>query len=72
MIHGQGTVEIEFADFWDFVRKHHPELGEVFYGVPRVNKSNQTLEIDIAFATECNPRDWAEKSKAEKQWEEIK
>jgi hypothetical protein len=29
MIHGEGTVEIEFADFWDFVRKHHPELGEV-------------------------------------------
>jgi hypothetical protein len=72
MIVGEALIEIDMADFWEFVRKHHPDLGETLYGVPRVNKSNGTLEIDVAFSESCSPKDWAVKSKAESQWEDLK
>ena len=38
------------------------------YGVPRVNKSNQTLEVDFAMGTDCNPKDWFEQPNVVKQW----
>ena len=40
-------------------------------GVPRANKSNKTLEIDFAMATDCDPGDWVEKPDAVKQWKDI-
>lgn len=70
---GEAMIEIDLVEFWNWVRKHHhPDLGETYYGVPRVNKSNGTLEIDVAFAENCHPKDWAQKSIAQKQWEELK
>lgn len=68
---GESVVEIDLTDFWAFVAKHHPHFEEVMYGVPRVNKSNGTIEIDTAFGTSCHPTDWAKKSKAQQQWEEL-
>ena len=69
---GEATVEIPLEDFWDFVKTHHPDLYETQYGVPRVNIDNKTLEIDVAFSYGCHPTDWAEKSKAELQWIELR
>lgn len=70
---GEAMVEIDLCEFWDWVTKtQHPDLGERVYGVPRVNKENQTLEIDVAFSQDCNPSSWAVKSEAEKQWENLK
>lgn len=69
---GEATIEIDMVAFWEFVEKHHPKFDEVVYGVPRVNKSNGTLEIDVAFGYGCHPTDWAVKSKAEEQRKELK
>lgn len=70
---GEATIEIDLLEFWEWVSKtQHPELKEVLYGVPRINKSNLTMEIDVAFSEYCSPKDWAEKSKAQNQWEELK
>lgn len=70
---GEATIEIDLVEFWEWVAKtQHSNIGEVLYGVPRVNKSNQTLEIDVAFSETCSPQDWAEKSLAQLQWEGLK
>ena len=69
----EGTIEIDLADFWKWVhRMHFPvSLGtEIQFGVPRVNKSNMTLDIDFAAATDNDPCSWAVKPKAVTQWEE--
>lgn len=71
----EGTIEIDLADFFEWIYDNYvPTKGgvEYQYGVPRVNKSNHTLEIDFAMATECNPKDWFEKPNVLKQWEELK
>lgn len=70
----EGTIEIDLAEFWGWVYSNYVPCGgvEYQYGVPRVNKSNGTLEIDFAMATNCNPKDWFEKPEVCKQWEELK
>jgi len=68
----EGTFEFDLTEFWQWVRKQHPDMGEIQYGVPRVNKANWTLEIDFAASTDGHPQDWAKKPKAVLQWEELK
>jgi hypothetical protein len=68
----EGTIEINLEEFWVWVAKQHADMGETLYGVPRVNKSNKTIEIDFAASTDGNPVEWAEKPKALKQWDELK
>ena len=69
----EGTIEIDLAELWAWVhRNYNPSPSAEFqYGVPRVNKSNQTMEIDFAMGTDCNPRDWFVKPDVFKQWEEL-
>ena len=69
----EGTIEIDLAHFWEWVHKEHLPVShgtEIRFGVPRVNKSNMTLDIDFAAATDFNPADWAVKPKAVTQWKE--
>jgi hypothetical protein len=73
MTAGEGTIEIDTTEFFEWLaQKHAKGLGEVYYGVPRINKQNGTLEVDFAFSTETNPSEWAEKPKAVTQWDELK
>jgi hypothetical protein len=65
----EGRIEIDLADFWEWVAKQHEPMGEITYGVPRINKSNSTLEIDFAACSDGTPSDWAVKPVAVKQWE---
>lgn len=68
---GEAMIEINLEDFWDYVRKLHPDLETVVYGVPVCNKNNQTLEINIAFGTsDVSPHDWSEVPKAISEWKE--
>ena len=70
----EGTIEIDLADFWEWVHRMHLPVShgtEIRFGVPRVNKSNMTLDIDFAAATDNDPGDWAVKPKAVTQWEEL-
>lgn len=71
-MYGEAVVEIDLTDFWKFVHEQHPFIGEVQYGVPRVNISNNTIEIDVAFDTLNHPSDWAQKSKVYSQWKELR
>jgi hypothetical protein len=66
----EGTIEIDLAEFFEWVYKNYaPTSGvEYQYGIPRANKSNQTLEIDFAMATECHPKEWAIQPDVCKQW----
>jgi hypothetical protein len=69
----EGTIEIDLANFWEWVHKEHLPVSrgtEIRFGVPRVNKGNMTLDIDFAASTDCNPADWAVKPKAVTQWQE--
>ena len=70
----EGTIEIDFTEFLVWVNKNYNPYprAEVQYGVPRVNKSNRTMEIDFAMGTETNPKDWFVKPDVLKQWEELK
>lgn len=70
----KGTIEIDLSEFWGWVHKNYDPCpsAEVQYGVPRVNKSNQTMEIDFAMGTETNPKEWFVKPDVLKQWEELK
>ena len=69
----EGTIEIDLLDFWEWVHANYfpCKCVEYQYGVPRVNKSNQTLEIDFAMGTDCNPKEWFEKPSVLKQWEDT-
>ncbi|QGT54403.1 hypothetical protein b3_0159 [Synechococcus phage B3] len=69
----EGTIEINTEDFFVWLYNNHaPVTGVLYqYGVPRVNKSNGTIEIDFAMDSECNPVDWIEKPKVCKQWENL-
>jgi len=68
----EGTIEIDLSEFFTWVYQNYAPVNgvEYQYGVPRVNKSNQTLEIDFAMATDCNPKEWFEQPNAVKQWKE--
>jgi hypothetical protein len=69
----EGTIEIPMEDFFNWLYENYAPCSgvEYQYGVPRVNKSNQTLEIDFAMATDCNPNVWVEKPSVMKQWKEL-
>ena len=69
----EGTIEIDIAEFTEWVYKNYmPKDVEFQLGVPRVNKSNQTFEVDFAMSTDGNPRDWAKTPDAVKQWDALK
>ena len=57
--YGKGMVEIPLEDFWEIVSKFSDPRGELYlkYGVPRVNNSNQTIEIDYMFNSEIPVED---------------
>ena len=69
------VVEIGFAAFTVTLLADAlltPEAPSVAYGVPRVNESNGTMEIDFAVGTDdCEPSDWAEKPVCLTQWERL-
>jgi len=70
----EGTIEIDLAEFFTWVYENYaPGMAgaEYQYGVPRANKSNQTLEIDFAMATNCHPKDWFEQPDVVKQWKDV-
>lgn len=66
---GEGVIEIALEDFWEFVAKQHPEFQKVAYGIPRINRDKDTIEIDVAFSSTTDPYEWIVKPKAVKQWE---
>jgi hypothetical protein len=72
----EGTIEIDLEEFFTWVYQNYAPAracgAEYQYGVPRVNKGSQVLEIDFAMATDCNPKDWIQEPDVLKQWEELK
>jgi len=50
----EGTIEIDLAEFFTWIYQNYAPVNgvEYQYGVPRVNKSNQTLEVDFAMGTD--------------------
>lgn len=68
---GEGTIEIPLEDFWSYVDGYNIIEGNYnLYGKPKVNLDNNTLEIIFAFSDSGDPREWGEKSEAEKSWKE--
>lgn len=57
--YGKGMVEIPLEDFWVIVRDFSDPRKDLHlkYGVPRVNKSNQTIEIDYMFNSDIPVED---------------
>lgn len=75
MSNGEGTIEIDLAEFWEFVSRYHDhQSAQTFFGVPKVNKENHTIEIDYMYNTEINPSNEAdfEISKCKTQWNDLK
>ncbi len=70
----EGTIEIDMGDFTRWIYQNYLPTQRVEFqlGVPRVNKSNQTIEVDFAMGTDCNPEHWVKKPDVLKQWEELK
>jgi hypothetical protein len=70
----EGMIEIDMADFTTWIYENYlpAKHAEFQLGVPRVNKHNQTLEVDFAMGTECNPKDWFMKPEVFQQWEDLK
>lgn len=68
MSRGTGTIEIDLIDFWEWVDRYHKIPGEYVFGVPRINKKDETIEIDYAYDTSCHPNDWHDKPKFLDQW----
>jgi len=68
----EGTIEIPTEEFFNWMYKNYTPCSgvEYQYGVPRVNKSNQTIEVDFAMGTETNPKEWHVKPDFLKQWVE--
>lgn len=73
--YGDGIIEIPLEELWNFVENYNIHTDyNVFYGVPRVNNDNNTLEIDYMFNSEIEVslQGDFEESKCYKQWEELK
>jgi hypothetical protein len=68
----EGTIEIPLEDFFGWVYTNYSPCYmsgvEFQHGVPRVNKSNNTIEVDFAMGTDCNPAQWKEKPKFMEEW----
>ncbi len=66
----EGKLEIDLAEFWQWVDKYVPNQGhEYAFGVPVCNQDNQTMDITFAASNECDPRDWAEKPASIQEWD---
>jgi hypothetical protein len=66
---GEGKIEIPMEEFWAFVNKYHEhKTAELAFGVPKVNKENETMEINYAYGTESNPIAWSVKPKCLEEW----
>ena len=68
-----GVIELSRDEFVEWLNKCHAPVGKgpIAYGVPRVNKSNQTIEIAFAAGSDdAPPQQWADKPRAIVEWEE--
>lgn len=74
MVTAEGLIEIDLGDFFTWVSENYAPMknGCHSFGVPRVNKSNNTLEIDFAVASDVSPEDWTVQPKAVTQWKDLK
>ena len=67
-----GVIELSREEFEEWLNKHYAPTGRgpIVYGVPRVNKSNQTIEIAFAAGSDdAPPQQWADKPRAIVEWE---
>ena len=69
----EGTIEVDMGDFTRWIYENYLPTKSVEFqlGIPRVNKSNQTLEIDFAMGTESHPENWSKIPKAIQQWKDT-
>ena len=68
-----GVIELSRDEFEGWLREHYAPVGggSIVYGVPRVNKSNQTIEVAFAAGSDdAPPHQWANKPRAIVEWEE--
>ena len=68
-----GVIELSRDEFEEWLNKYYAPVvkGPIVYGVPRVNKSNQTIEIAFAAGSDdAPPQQWADKPRAIVEWEE--
>jgi hypothetical protein len=68
-------IEIPLEDFWEWMVNYHaPKLKgmETAYGVPKVNKGNQTIEITFAASDDGDPKSWVTPPKCMAEWDGIK
>ena len=68
-----GVIELSRNEFEAWLHEHYAPTGggPIVYGVPRVNKSNQTIEIAFAAGSDDDPpQQWADKPRAIVEWEE--
>lgn len=76
-IASEGSIEIPLEQLREWIIRYNSQFKEsnLTLGVPRVNASNMTLEIDFAASfgdDPTQPSEWAEAPKALKQWEGLK
>jgi hypothetical protein len=62
----------DLEEFWSLISQYVDTDNEVFFGVPRVNFSNKTIEIDYAYSSDGSPTEWAKAPEAVRQWDELK
>lgn len=68
-----GVIELSREEFESWLHENHAPTGKgpIVYGVPRVNKSNQTVEIAFAAGSDdAPPQQWSDKPRALVEWEE--
>lgn len=71
MLTQEGVIEIPLEDFWNWMIKVHAHnlVGmETAFGVPRVNKENQTIEVSFAASSDGDPKSWATPPKCMTEW----
>lgn len=70
----EGKIEIPLEDFWQWFHENYVPSGlrssESVFGVPRVNISNMTIEVEVALDSDNNPRNWIEPPSIIKEWDE--
>lgn len=69
----EGTIELSRDEFECWLHEHYEHVGKgpIVYGVPRVNKSNKTIEVSFATGSDdAPPQQWAYKPLAIVEWEE--